>query len=143
MRLNAVASAELQHRLPSVNTARTFSKFVVVGGAATALHYAIAILITHLGWAPVVVASTIGFLVSAVFNFVFNARFTFGAKGMDGRQGVRFACTVAAGCAINGALLFAGVWSGMPAALAQLLATAAVLAWNFTLSSRWVFKPRH
>ena len=120
---------------------RTFLKFAVVGGAATALHYLITLMITHLGWAPVVVASTIGFLASAACNFSLNARFTFAAKVRDARQGLRFACTVAAGCVINGSLLYGGVQAGMPAAIAQLLATAVVLAWNFTISSRWVFKP--
>ena len=121
---------------------RTFLKFAVVCGAATALHYLITLLITYLGWAPVVVASTIGFLVSAACNFSVNARFTFATKVRDAQQGLRFACTVAAGCVINGSLLYAGVRVGIPAAIAQLLATAVVLAWNFTISSRWVFRPQ-
>lgn len=112
----------------------------MVGGAATALHYLITLVITTLGWAPVVVASTIGFLLSAVFNFALNARFTFAAKTGDAGQGLRFACTVATGCLINGAMLYGGIHVGMPAILAQLVATAVVLAWNFTISSRWVFR---
>jgi putative flippase GtrA len=117
-------------------------KFAAVGGAATALHYAVAAALSLSGLAPVVMASTIGFLLSALANYLLNARFTFGAQAANAGQGGRFALTVASGCALNAALLHVGVQLGISAVLAQLGATAAVMFWNFTLSSLWVFQAR-
>lgn len=116
------------------------ARFVAVGGTATALHYLITAVLTLPGWAPLVVASTIGFLVSALANYALNARFTFSARAGDAAQSLRFAVTVAGGCALNAALLKIAVALGLHPAAAQVLATLLVLAWNFALSSCWVFR---
>jgi len=117
-----------------------FLKFAVIGGAATGFHYAVAAALTLSGLASVVVASTIGFLLSALGNYLLNALFTFRTKAVDAHQGGRFALMVASGCTINAALLHAGVLAGIPVVPAQLLTTVAVLFWNFAVSNRWVFR---
>ncbi len=119
-----------------------FLRFALVGGTATAIHYALALAIVWAGLAGVVVASSIGFMVSAVCNYLLNAHFTFGAAPLDAAQAWRFAWTVASGCALNAGLLHVFLQGGIGAVPSQLLATAGVLGWNFTLSSRWVFRRR-
>jgi putative flippase GtrA len=119
-----------------------FSRFLVVGVAATALHYAVAAALVLAIDTPLVLASTIGFVLSAAFNYSCNARFTFRSGVADLRQVARFVLTICVGCALNAALLHQGVAWGIPAPAAQVLATVGVLFWNFGAGALWVFKPR-
>jgi putative flippase GtrA len=118
-----------------------FARFVLVGGTATAFHYTVAAALTLSGLSTVVTGSTIGFVLSAVLNYALNARFTFGTTAANAGQGLRFFVTVATGCLLNAAILKGAIALGLHAVPAQLLATALVLAWNFALSSVWVFRP--
>lgn len=118
-----------------------FIRFALVGGAATAFHYAVAAALSLSGLTTVVVGSTIGFVLSALGNYALNARFTFGTTAANAGQGLRFFTTVALGCLLNAAILKGALGLGLHAVPAQLLATALVLAWNFAISSWWVFKP--
>jgi len=117
--------------------------FLSVGALATALQYVIAAAGVLAMGLDVVVASTVGFLISAAFNYWANARLTFAAQashaGHRGQQ-LRFAAMVALGCALNALLLRIAVGLGIHAVLGQLLATAGVLASNFTLGRLWVFR---
>ncbi len=122
--------------------AQLFS-FLSVGVLATGLQYLLTAGLVLADCLPLVAASTVGFLVSAAFNYWANARLTFAAQGQragNGAQQLRFAAMVAVGCALNAGVLRAAVGLGAHAVLAQLLATAAVLASNFVLSRHWVFR---
>ncbi len=117
--------------------------FVSVGALATLLQYLLTAGIVLAGWLPLVPASTVGFLVSAAFNYWANARLTFAAQGSHAGsrpQQLRFAVMVALGCALNAGLLRVAVALGLHPVLAQLVATAGVLASNFMLSRLWVFR---
>ena len=117
--------------------------FLSVGALATLLQYLLTAGFVLAGWLPLVTASTVGFLVSAAFNYWANARLTFAAQGSCAShrpQQLRFAVMVAIGCALNAGLLRAAVGLGLHPVLGQLLATAGVLAANFTLSRLWVFR---
>ncbi len=122
--------------------AQLFS-FLSVGALATGLQYLLTAGLVLAGWLPLVPASTVGFLVSAVFNYWANARLTFAAQGHHAShrpQQLRFVLMVALGCALNAALLRAAVAMDLHPVLAQLIATAGVLASNFTLSRLWVYR---
>ena len=57
-----------------------FGKFLLVGGFATALQYAVlAVLVQTAGIDPVL-ASSIGYLVSALANYELNYRLTFRSR---------------------------------------------------------------
>lgn len=117
--------------------------FLSVGLLATGLQYALTAGLVLAGWLPLVPASTVGFLVSAVFNYLANARVTFASQGSPARnrmQQIRFVLMVALGCALNAGLLRIAVSLGLHPVLGQLFATAGVLASNFTLSRLWVFR---
>ena len=63
-----------------------FLRFLLVGGIATAVHYAVMIgLHSGLGMSAVG-ASAIGFVVSAVFNFAASYRYTFRSNASIGRS---------------------------------------------------------
>jgi putative flippase GtrA len=119
--------------------------FLSIGALATLLQYLIAALLVLLAGTNMVAASTIGFLISAMFNYWANARFTFLAQGSavgNRRQQLRFVLMVALGCLLNAVLLRIALgWAVHPAA-AQVAATLGVLASNFAVSRLWVYR-RH
>lgn len=117
--------------------------FLSVGALATLLQYLLTAGLVLAGWLPLVSASTVGFLVSAAFNYWANARLTFAKQGSHAAhrgQQLRFAAMVALGCALNAGLLRAAVALGLHPVLGQIVATAGVLASNFMLSRLWVFR---
>ncbi len=129
-------------KAPAILIAQLFS-FLSVGVLATGLQYVLTAGLVLAGWLPLVPASTVGFLVSATFNYWANARLTFAAQGSAARnrpQQLRFIAMVALGCALNAGLLRIAVSLGLHPVLSQLIATAGVLASNFTLSRLWVFR---
>lgn len=122
--------------------AQLFS-FLSVGAVATLLQYLLTAGFVLAGWLPLVVASTVAFLISAAFNYWANARLTFAAQAQRAAhrpQQLRFVAMVALGCALNALLLRTAVALGLHAVLGQLIATAGVLASNFVLSRLWVFR---
>ena len=62
--------------------------FLSVGVLATALQYLLTAGLVLAGWLPLVPASTVGFLVSAAFNYWANARLTFARQGSADERGV-------------------------------------------------------
>ena len=120
----------------------SFLRFLLVGGSATGLQYLImAILIYTTAMSPVL-ASGIGFIISAIFNYWANARFTFGGHSTH-RQGIpRFLVTLGAGVAINAVVLYGLTRFRVPLVVSQLITTGVVLIWNYTINAVWTFRKR-
>ena len=109
-------------------------------GLATALQYAIlVVLVEGLQWPPVF-ASSIGFAVSALGNYLLNRRFTFRSQRRHLEAAPRFAVVAVIGFWINAAV----VWLAFDAAglhylVAQVVATLATLGWTFVANRNWTF----
>lgn len=114
--------------------------FVLVGGFATGVQYALMSLLIWLVDCPLVLASGSGFAVSAGANYALNARLTFRSKESHAKTLPRFIVTALLGLAINSALLAFLASLGMHPAPAQLLTTLGVLLWNYTINALWTFK---
>ena len=119
---------------------RSLVSFVLVGGFATGVHYTLMALLIWLVDCPLVLASAIGFAVSAVANYILNARLTFRSEEGHGKTLQRFIVTSLLGLAINASMLAFLVSLGMHPALAQLLTTLGVMLWNYTINALWTFK---
>ena len=119
---------------------RSLASFLLVGGFATGLQYAIMALLMALAGMPALAASNIGFGISAVANYLLNARLTFRSERSHASTLPRFAITAALGLAINSLLLSLLIAAGLHPAPAQVLTTAGVLIWNYTLNALWTFK---
>jgi putative flippase GtrA len=119
-----------------------FGRFVIAGGIATVVQYAILLALTSSGAVQPLVASSIGFMASATVNYSLNRRFTFRSDvgylaGLE-----RFGIIAGAGLALNGVVMAAGMdLAGMNYISAQLVATAVVLLWNFHANRLWTFSP--
>jgi putative flippase GtrA len=119
---------------------RSLISFVLVGGFATGLQYALMSLLIWLVDCPLVLASGIGFAISAVANYALNARLTFRSRESHAKTLPRFILTSLLGLAINTVLLAFLASMGMHPALAQLFTTLGVLLWNYTINALWTFR---
>lgn len=119
---------------------RSLATFLVVGGFATGLQYAIMALLMAVAGMPALMASNIGFAISAVANYLLNAKLTFRSERSHAATFPRFAVTAALGLGINSLLLSLLLAAGLHPAPAQILTTAGVLIWNYTLNALWTFK---
>ena len=119
---------------------RSLLTFLMVGGLATGLQYAIMALLMALAGMPALAATNTGFAISAVANYWLNAKLTFRSERSHASTLPRFAVTAALGLGINSLLLSQLVSAGLHPAPAQILTTAGVLIWNYTLNALWTFK---
>lgn len=130
---------------PVRNAGTHFSRFIrfcLVGGVATAIQYALLILLVRgLGMAPTP-ASSIGFVVSAGVNYLLNYRFTFRSDRPHGPAAMKFGLLAGTGLLINAAIMRLLIGAGVHYLIAQLCATAVVLFWNFIGNSVWTFGVR-
>lgn len=116
-----------------------FVKFAAVGGIATAIQYAVLILLVRgVGMAPTP-ASSIGFVLSAGVNYLLNYRFTFQSDRPHGPAAAKFAVLAVTGLLINAAIMRLTIGAGVHYLIAQVCATAVVLFWNFIGNSLWTF----
>lgn len=118
----------------------SFLKFVAIGGFSTGVQYLIAAVL-HLAFGvSVVVASSVGFLVSTVLNYFLNKRLTFGADSSHKSSAPKFALAAATGLTLNTLSMFLFLRAGVPAVGAQLITTMGVLVWNYTINGLWTFR---
>ena len=117
-----------------------FARFLLVGGLCTGAQYAILVCLVEWGSFPAVAASTVGYLVSSVLNYLLNYTFTFRSAAPHGRSLPRFALISGIGVLLNGAVTYLGAdVIGAHYLIAQAAATAVTLLWNFSANLRWTF----
>jgi putative flippase GtrA len=117
-----------------------FSRFVVVGGAATAFQYIVLIAcVRELSLAPVA-ASAIGFALSSVLNYYLNYRLTFRSSRAHGAAMPRFLLIASVGLGANSVAMWVLTKSAHLGYMqSQLIATTLVLLWNYTANRKWTF----
>ena len=119
---------------------RQFLRYAAAGAIGTAVQYAILVALVQGEQMNAVAASTVGAVAGALVNYALNHRYTFGSGAQHLRALPRFAATALAGIALNAAivaLLVSGAQANYVAA--QVVATAAVLAFTFLGNRRWTF----
>lgn len=118
-----------------------FARFCLIGGVATAIQYALLlVLVRGVSMAPTA-ASSIGFTVSAIVNYLLNYHFTFASGRPHGPAAAKFGLLAAVGLLLNAAIMHALVGAGWNYLLSQIGASAVVLVWNFVGNSLWTFGP--
>ena len=117
--------------------------YVLAGAAGTALQYLILIALTSGGLLPPVLASCLGAVAGAVVNYWLNYRFTFRSGQKHLHAFPKFFAVGLTGLALNWLIMTLLVKQlNVYYILAQLVATAGVLALTFSLNSLWSFKDR-
>jgi putative flippase GtrA len=114
-------------------------RYTLVGGLATAVHYALlALCVEAFGW-PAWLGSGAGAVVGAQLGYVGNRRFTFGYRGGLGASWLRFQITAAIGALQGMIVVWIGVEFGLHYLVAQALATLTGLLLTFAINRRWTF----
>jgi putative flippase GtrA len=117
-----------------------FGRFFLVGGFSTALQYLILFALVQAGGVDPVVASSVGYVLSALANYDLNYRLTFRSRVPYLGGMLRYALVMAAGLLLNGAMMALGTKAlGVHYLVAQVAATIVVLFWNFYAHRRWTY----
>jgi putative flippase GtrA len=117
-----------------------FLRFTGAGAIGTVAHYlTLYTLVDFLG-ANAVAASSAGYLVGAVTNYLLNYYFTFRSDKPHSATAVKFFAVAIVGFFLNAGVMW--LFTEMVRLhylIAQLLATALILLWNFAANDRWTF----
>ena len=117
-----------------------FLRYAGAGAAGTTLQYLVLIVLVRFADAGAVVASTIGAIAGALVNYGLNHQFTFASDKTHGHALPRFALVAVAGIALNALVVAVMLAFATPNYLiAQVAATAAVLAAGYLVNRAWTF----
>lgn len=117
-------------------------RFVLSGGIATALHWALMAVLIHFHGSAVL-ATALGALAGACANYLLQQRFTFRVRVEHLQTMPRYALVTLLGWLANLALFAVfHAWMGLGVTLAQLITSGLVALLNFALYKRVVFHDR-
>ena len=114
--------------------AKQFGKFAIVGTTAFIIDYATMVLLTEVFGVDYLVSTTIGFIVSVVFNYFASMRFVFTHRDEMSRKRefVIFVILSTIGLVLNDILMYVGVdLLGFDYRIFKVLATMMVTIYNF------------
>lgn len=119
---------------------RSISMFLLIGGLCTGLQYLILVLLVHYNSTDPTLASSIGFVISAVVNYLLNRRMTFQSGAPHRRAAPRFIIVASSGLLLNAVIMLIGTnilnWNYL---LVQIVATVIVLFFNYIAHRSWSF----
>ena len=116
------------------NLLKQLGKFTVVGAIAFVIDFSTMTFLTEVFGVDYLISTTIGFIVSVIFNYLASMRFVFAHKeGMSRRREfIIFIVLSTLGLVLNDVLMFLGVdLLGIDYRVTKILATAVVTAYNF------------
>jgi len=105
---------------------------------ATAMQFALLHLAVRAGMHPLL-GSTVSYMISAVFNYSTNRKWTFGYEGRHAKAVVKFTMVVVLSLLANSTVFFLAM-SYMHYLVAQLFATAAAVIVNYLGNTYWTFR---
>jgi putative flippase GtrA len=119
----------------------TFFWYTLAGGIATAVHYAVLLVLVEVLAFPAASSATLGALCGAAVSYLINRQVTFQGTAVRHQQAVpRFVLIALAGAVLNGVLVWLGVhllaWHYL---VAQALATIVVLGLTYRFNRSWTF----
>jgi putative flippase GtrA len=119
---------------------KQFIKFSGVGIVGTAVQYLTLFVLVQLGGVYPVLASTAGFVLGAFVNYYLNYIYTFRSSKSHTDAMPKFFTVATVGLFLNAMIMeFFISFFGLPYIIAQLIATALVLLWNFAANRMWTF----
>ena len=116
-------------------------RFGVVGVATAFIHYGLLYAGVEGLQLNVTLASSLGFVVAVIFNYLMHYSWTFTDPAPHGRTLRRYLLMITFGFFINALVMYVGAdYLAMHYLLTQALALIVVIVWNFLLSNFWVFR---
>ncbi|MFT0546298.1 GtrA family protein [Allopusillimonas ginsengisoli] len=145
--LNSVSSSAQRDALnpPGLPTpegaslATQIFNFLISGGFATLLHWAVMAALAKAGMQPIW-ATSMGAVAGSILNYLLQFYWTFRGSGMHGKAIPAYVCAVIMGWGVNAGIFYL-LMSFAHSSLytAQICATAVVAIINFTVYKRMVF----
>lgn len=121
----------------------TLARFAVVGGTAAVVYYATLVAFVELVGLPVLLATSLSFVIVTVENYLLHRGWTFRSASAHAVAFPKFVFMTAVGFCLNAGIMFAGVaLLALHYLLAQTVSIAAVVTWNVLLCAFWIF-PAH
>lgn len=118
-----------------------FIRFAMVGVVGTAAHYSVMATLIEVWGVSITVATTCGFLVGSLVNYVLNRRFTFDSDSSHAAAFPRFLAVGSVGAVINWIVVTQLLHHfAIHYLVAQAIATCTVLIWNFGVNYLWTFR---
>lgn len=108
-----------------------FMRFLLVGGTATIIHYAIYLILTQVG-ITLNIGYTLGYAISFIFNYIASNYFTFKAKP-NTKNGIKFIGAHCCNYLIQMLLLNTYISMGIPEKIAPIGVFAIAIPINFIL----------
>jgi putative flippase GtrA len=117
-----------------------FLMFAGLGVIGTLGHYTVLVVLVQFWAVDPVFASSLGFVVGAVINYILNYHFTFQSQKRHSEALTKFLIVAIIGAGINGFIMYIGVENTrINYMIIQLFATLVVLLWNFIVNRLWTF----
>jgi putative flippase GtrA len=127
-------------RLKTTQTARQFVTFAGVGVIGTSGHYATLIVLVEAFNVNPVYATTVGFVIGALINYILNYKYTFQSDKSHVEAVTKFFTVASIGAVVNSTIMFLGESIlQFNYLLVQITATGIVLMENFLLNKWWTF----
>ena len=142
--IKRVVKIKCQLKSTQVNptlSAMQFFWYIVAGGIATAVHYAVLIALVELSGLSAAPSAAFGTLCGAGVSYLLNRRMAFSGSSSGHVEALpRFMAIAVLGALLNGLLVWLGVQQfGWHYLLAQALATVLVMGLTFRLNRLWTF----
>ena len=123
-----------------MKTSQQFFIYAGIGAIGTVGHYTTLILLVQVIYTDPVFATTIGFIVGALINYILNYRITFNSNKRHREALTKFFSVAGLGAVINTVIMSAGInMFDVHYMVIQVIATCIVLALNFTANKYWTF----
>lgn len=127
-------------RETQVTILQQFISFASIGLIGTAGHYAMLVSLVQFVHLSPVIATTIGFVVGALINYVLNYHITFNSRKPHRETLTKFLLVAIAGAMLNTLIMMLGVsLLDLHYLIIQLFATGVVLLFNFLANRCWTF----
>ena len=113
---------------------KQIAKFGVVGFIAFFIDYGTMLFLTEVFGVPYLISTTIGFIVSVIFNYLASMRYVFTHKEEMSRRRefIIFVLLSVVGLGLNDLLMFVGVdLIGIDYRITKIVVTAVVMVYNF------------
>jgi putative flippase GtrA len=122
---------------------RLFVKYIAVGGASAVLEYTLFNILYSGAGLATLVANSIAIVITVIFHFNMQKRWTFRDSQSLHRQLPRYLMMITVAAAINNLLVYLFIEVMLlPPALAKLLQIGLLFGWTFTVSRLIVFPRR-
>ena len=119
---------------------RQFLTFAGVGAIGTTGHYITLILLVQFADVLPVYASSAGFVVGALINYILNYHYTFQSDKSHTEAMWKFFTVAGLGAGVNGAIMYLGTeMMDFHYLLVQICATGLVVFMTFLLNRIWTF----